>query len=111
MKQKQKRRINISLATSQIRMINGYIANNDWYMVMHGYSTCIFDILQLQDRKMAEDIITIIDELLDRIIITNNREKKAFTELVKDIKKLSILDDKACDLYLKAKKREQIISR
>lgn len=96
------RKINIALATTQMRILNGYIANQDWYMVMRGYSTCIWDILQLQEKKMAGDIISLIDNILYKIEIKNKKEEVAFKELINDIKKLSTLDARACDLYLKA---------
>lgn len=96
------RKINIALATAQIRILNGYIANQDWCMVMRGYSTCIWDILQLQEKKMAGDIILLIDSVLCKMEIRNKKEEVAFKELIDNIKRLSTLDARACDLYLKA---------
>lgn len=99
---KAERNIQIALATTQIRAINGYIANQDWYMVMNGYSTCIWDILQLQDKNMAGDIIPLIENILERITIREEKEIKALSDLIDNIKKLSSLDERAFDLYSKA---------
>lgn len=98
------RTIKIALATTQMRAVVGYIANRDWYMVMHGYSTCIWDILQLQDKKMAGDIILLISNSIDMIPMDKTRDIEAFKNLINNIKKLSTLDERACDLYIKAVK-------
>lgn len=100
--EKAQRSIKINLATAQIRTLTGYIANRDWYMAMQGFSTCIWDILQLQDKRMAGDIIPIIKDCLDMIPMDNTKYTRAIKMLADNIKKLSVLDERACDLYVKA---------
>lgn len=106
---KAERRINLSLTTSQMRSVQGYIANKDWYMTMRGYSTCIQDMLGLKDKKMARDIIKLIDSTLYLIEIKGDKDKRAFDELIGNIKKLCTLDEGAFDLYLKAANKDSSI--
>lgn len=86
----------------QMKVIHGYISNQDWYMVMEGYYFLISDILTLKDKDKAKDIISLIDIILDKIPLVNKKEIESFQRLTNKIMKLSFLDESACDLYNKA---------
>lgn len=89
----------------QMKVLQGYIVNRDWYMVMEGYYFLISDVLALEDKDKAKDAISLIDVILDKIPLVEKRNIESFQKLANKIMKLSLLDESACELYNKAVKK------
>lgn len=88
-----------------MKVLQGYIVNRDWYMVMEGYYFLISDVLALEDKDKAKDAISLIDVILDKIPLVEKRNIESFQKLANKIMKLSLLDESACELYNKAVKK------